>query len=464
MNRILIVEDEPILNANLQQFLRHKGYAVTSTATRQAAQQALEQRVFDLVLSDLRLPDTQDTELIELITRIAPTSIVLVMTAFSSLDTALNVFHCGAHDYILKPFSLAEIEHKIAHALQRRQWLTEHSITRQQLQPERIDDDSLIGHSRLIVELKNMIRRVAGTRCTVLISGESGTGKELVARAVHRGSPDPGAPWVPVNVAAIPEGLVESYLFGHIKGAFTGAHQARDGAFRMADNGTLFLDEIGEMPLQIQSRLLRVLEDNVVFPVGSDTPIKVNTRIIAATNRNLKDMVRQGTFRADLWYRLNVFNLRTPPLRERRCDIPELVLHILSRLQKTLEKPVFNVDNEVMHYLMHQPWQGNVRELCNLLERAAILCDDHLIHRKDLLLDEDDSPADLDIQALSSAVDAFKAQHIMAALQKTGGCRERTSQLLGLSPSTLYRQMNRLGLKGHQDASAIDSDTDHPDE
>lgn len=323
-----------------------------------------------------------------------------------------------------------------------------------QLPPAPPDVHQIIGTSTLISQLNDKITRVARTHCTVLISGESGTGKELVARAVHRGSAVHAGPCIPVNVAAIPEGLVESYLFGHIKGAFTGANQPRDGAFRRASHGTLFLDEIGEMPLQTQSRLLRVLEDKVVIPVGSDIPVQVNARIIAATNRNLKAMVEQGSFRADLWYRLNVFSLHTPPLREHPGDIPALVTHILAQLHSTLEKPLIRVDRTAMRYLMQQPWQGNVRELRNLLERAAVLCDDTLIQLKDLLLEPE--PADthaspVEIQPLSIAVDAFKARHIMAALQHTGGCRERASQVLGLSPSTLYRQMNRLGLKDPQE-------------
>lgn len=453
MNEILVIEDEQVLNENLKQFLSAKGYRVTTAATKREAQKALELSVFDLILSDLRLPDVEGTELIELITRVAPDSIVLVMTAFSSLDTALEVFHCGAHDYIIKPFSLSEIEHKIANALQYKQLLVENSIMRQQLQLDSEAEDILMGRSQVIVELNAIIRRVATARCTVLINGESGTGKDLVAQAIHRYSPNQDGLYVPVNVAAIPEGLVESYLFGHVKGAFTGANQAREGAFRMACRGTLFLDEIGEMPLQTQSKLLRVLESNEVLPVGSDIPVEIDTRIVAATNRNLKEMVEAGTFREDLWYRLNVFNLRTPPLRERLDDIPELVCQILSRLQLKLGKPIFNVDNDVMHYLMAQPWKGNIRELRNLLERAAVLCDDSLIHLKDLMLDEGEITIESskEIEDLSSAVEAFKARHIIAALKKTGGCRETTAKLLGLSPSTLYRQMDKLGLKGYQE-------------
>lgn len=465
MNEILVIEDEQVLNENLKQFLSAKGYRVTTAATKREAQKALELSVFDLILSDLRLPDVEGTELIELITRVAPDSIVLVMTAFSSLDTALEVFHCGAHDYIIKPFSLSEIEHKIANALQYKQLLVENSIMRQQLHLDSEAEDILMGRSQVIVELNAIIRRVAAARCTVLITGESGTGKDLVAQSIHRYSPNQDGLYVPVNVAAIPEGLVESYLFGHIKGAFTGANQAREGAFRMACRGTLFLDEIGEMPLATQSKLLRVLEENEVYPVGSDIPVEIDTRIVTATNCNLKEMVAAGTFREDLWYRLNVFNLRTPPLRERLEDIPELVCQILSRLQLKFGKPIYNVDNDVMHYLMAQPWKGNIRELRNLLERAAVLCDDSLIHLKDLMLEapELERAQQPEIEELSAAVEAFKARHIMAALKKTGGCRETTAKLLGLSPSTLYRQMDKLGLKGHQD-DRISSKSDNEDD
>jgi len=451
MNEILLVEDELQLRNNLSHFLSTKGYRVTEAGSRHDAQKALAGGVYDLILSDLRLPDEDGTGLIELITRTAPESIVLVMTAFSSLDTALAVFHFGAHDYILKPFSLNEIEHKITQALRYKQLLAENATLRQQLQHNADQEPIMVGSSTAITQLRNLIQRVAPTRSTVLITGESGTGKDLVAQSIHQASANQQGLYVPVNVAAIPEGLVESYLFGHVKGAFTGANQTREGAFRMANRGTLFLDEIGEMPLATQAKLLRVLEEQQVYPVGSDNPVHIETRIIAATNRDLKELVKQGSFREDLWYRLNVVCLQTPPLRERREDIPALINQILPRLQQELNKPLARVDNDVMHYLMNQHWKGNVRELRNLLERAAVLCTDSTIRIDDLLLEEPEPEVPTQVMDLSTAVEQFKARHIMAALKSTGGCRESTARLLGLSPSTLYRQMDKLGLKGVMD-------------
>lgn len=469
MSDILVIEDEPVLNENLKQFLSSKGYQVETAASMASAKALLANKLFDVVISDLRLPDVNGTELIEYIKDVAPSSIVLVMTAYSSLETALDVFHCGAHDYILKPFPLSEIDYKVCNAMQYKQLLNENANLRSRLQRDADNDDLLAGDSPQILQLRQLIAKVAATQTNILISGESGTGKELVAQSIHACSLNKDGLFVPVNVAAIPEGLVESYLFGHIKGAFTGANQAREGAFRMASGGTLFLDEIGEMPLQIQSKLLRVLEENRVYPVGSDTPVPTNARIVTATHRNLAEMVAQGDFREDLWYRLNVVNLQTPPLRERIEDIPALVSIILQRLQPELKKPLLNIENDVIHLLMSQPWKGNVRELKNCLERAAVLCDDNTIRAKDLALGGNELQAlkqdeNGNLTDLSTAVDRFKHQHIVAALECTEGCRESAARLLGLSPATLYRQLDKLGLKGYVARSAKTSEINSTDD
>ncbi|BBB26761.1 sigma-54-dependent transcriptional regulator [Amphritea japonica] len=454
MSNILIIEDEPVLNDNLNQFLSSKGYQVYSADSKATAKIQLSDHLFDVILSDLRLPDTNGTELIEYIKEVAPASIVLVMTAYSSLETALDVFHCGAHDYIIKPFPLQEIEHKVENALQYKQLLNENANLRNRLQQGEDNIELLAGSSPQMCELRRLISKVAVTNTNVLIQGESGTGKELVAQSIHARSLNNEGLFVPVNVAAIPDGLVESYLFGHIKGSFTGANQTREGAFRMASGGTLFLDEIGEMPLQIQSKLLRVLEDSQVYPVGSDSSVPVDTRIICATHRDLEQMVADGEFREDLWYRLNVVDLATPPLRERMEDMPALVSLILQLLQTELKRPILEVDNDVIHHLMNQPLKGNVRELKNILERAAVLCDDNTIRVKDLALPSSDLiNLQLDengtLSDLNSAVEKFKQQHIVAALENTEGCRESAARLLGLSTATLYRQLDKLGLKGY---------------
>lgn len=459
MSNILIIEDEPVLNENLNQFLSSKGHQVYSADSKATAKVQLSEHLFDVILSDLRLPDTNGTELIEYIKDVAPASIILVMTAYSSLETALDVFHCGAHDYIIKPFPLQEIEHKVDNALQYKQLLNENANLRNRLQHDSENIETLAGSSSQMCELRQLIQKVAVTNTNVLIQGESGTGKELVAQSVHAKSLNSEGLFVPVNVAAIPDGLVESYLFGHIKGSFTGANQTREGAFRMASGGTLFLDEIGEMPLQIQSKLLRVIEDSQVYPVGSDSPVPVDTRIICATHRDLDKMVIDGDFREDLWYRLNVVNLKTPPLRERMEDIPALVSLILKRLQSELKRPVMEIDNDVIHHLMNQTLKGNVRELKNILERAAVLCDDNRIRVKDLALQSGDlANLQLDetgtLSDLNSAVEKFKQQHIVAALENTEGCRESAARLLGLSTATLYRQLDKLGLKKYVARSA----------
>jgi len=469
MSDILVIEDEPVLNENLKQFLSSKGFSVKTADSMSTAKEALVTDLFDIVISDMRLPDVNGTELIEHIRDVAPSSIVLVMTAYSSLETALDVFHCGAHDYIIKPFPLQEMQYKVENALQYKQLLNENANLRNRLQFDPDNQELLAGGSAVIGDLRTLIGKVAGTQTNVLITGESGTGKELVAQSIHAKSLNSEGLFVPVNVAAIPDGLVESYLFGHIKGSFTGANQTREGAFRMASNGTLFLDEIGEMPLQIQSKLLRVLEENEVYPVGSDTPVPVNARIVAATHQDLEKMVSEGTFREDLWYRLNVVNLKTPALRDRTEDMPALVSLILKRLQTELKRPILGIENDVIHQLMNHSWKGNVRELKNTLERAAVMCDNNTINVSDLAL----NPSDVThlqhddnglLTDLSSAVEKFKHQHIIAALESTGGCRESAARLLGLSSATLYRQLDKLGLKGYVAQSAKMSETNNGDQ
>lgn len=310
----------------------------------------------------------------------------------------------------------------------------------------------MVGRSAAIGAVMEMALKVAPSSTTVLITGETGTGKELVARALHDRSGRDGL-FVPVNVAAIPDTLVESHLFGHIRGAFTGAERAREGVFRTAAGGTLFLDEVGELPANVQAKLLRALEGKEVTPVGTNVPVRTSCRVIAATNRNLVQMAEAGTFRQDLLFRLNVVNIHIPPLRERVEDVPLLVRHFIDHYRAEVAKPVFGIDNEAMQALMAYRWKGNVRELANVIERAVVLCDGRTLDRTDLPAELVDAEQPSGSQDLQSAVEQFKARYIIGVLEHVGGNRAEAAQVLGLSQATLYRELNRLGLHAYQPAS-----------
>ena len=335
---ILIVEDEETLRKNLVTFLSREGHSVASAASGTKAMALLAQESFDIVVTDIQLGDIDGLEVLKRVRSEAPNTVVLMMTAYASIKSAVEAFRNGAHDYLLKPFSLQELRQKINNIAQYRKLIRENAILRREIQHQR-DDFNMVAESKAISDLKRLVRKVAASRSNLLITGESGTGKELVSRATHALSPNPNALLVALNVAAIPDTLIESYLFGHERGAFTGADKVRYGAFRKAEGGTLFLDEIGELPLQVQPKLLRALEEKEILPVGADVPIKVDTRVITATHRDLEQMVLEGSFRQDLLLRINVLTVHIPPLRERVEDIPPLVTHFVNRFCLELRKP-----------------------------------------------------------------------------------------------------------------------------
>ena len=452
--KILLVEDEKLLRHNLKRHLTNRGHEVVAVEDGRSALKLIDDVSFDILLTDLRLPDLCGSELIQRAMSVSPSTVSLLMTAYGTLDTAISVFRNGAQDYILKPFSLKELDEKIDLIIISKQQLMEEVHLRHVIQPEAGGGTEIKGVSPQIKQINRLIDKIAATPSTVLVTGDSGTGKGVVARMIHQHSHCSEDPFVAVNVAAIPDGLLESYLFGHVRGSFTGANQGRDGAFRTASGGTLLLDEIGEMSLDLQPKLLRAIEEHEVLPVGSDTTIKVNLRLISATNRNLKEMVERGEFREDLFYRLNIVNIHIPPLRERFDDIPVLVEYLLGRFRRDLEKPTLSVDSEVMRYLMNQPWHGNIRELANTLERAAVFCDGRIIKIEDLTI-ESVEEVEPELVELSEAVEQFKYKHILSILESVGGNRELAAKKLGLSPATLYRHLERLGLKGHRSKAKI---------
>jgi len=447
--QILVVEPDQALRDKLADYLEAQGYAVDAVEDDDGAVALLRNKVFSVVVIDLQLTDgLHGLEIVRHVRGVSPSTTILVMAAHGTVGSAVEAFRSGAHDYLIKPFPLTDLGDKIANVSQYRKLIHENSVLRQEVRKQQESQPLLVGKSQAIRELNGLIKKIAPCSCNVLITGESGTGKELVARSLHQHSQRNGL-FVPLNVAAIPESLIESYLFGHIRGAFTGADQAREGVFRTASDGTLFLDEIGELPLAQQAKLLRALEAREVQPVGSDTTVKVTARVVAATNRDLKKMVAEGTFREDLLYRLNVVNLHTVPLRQHVEDIPILVRHFIARHRRDMGIPVSGTDSRAMQCLMSYGWKGNVRELSNVIERAMLLCEGDVLSVEDL-------PAELRIgmeswpQNLNDAVQRVQHRHIVSILETVNGNRELAAKLLGLSPATLYRMMEKLGLKGYK--------------
>jgi DNA-binding NtrC family response regulator len=379
---------------------------------------------------------------------ISPQTLVLVMTAHGSVDTAVEALRSGATDYILKPVVFDDLLAKVERLLEYRQLVWQAQMLRREVEA-RYDFEGLIGQSRAMREVFELLKKVAPTQSTVLITGESGTGKEVVARAVHHFSQVAQRIFLPVNCAAIPENLLESQLFGHVRGAFTGAVTSQEGLFSRARGGTMFLDEIGDMPIGLQSKLLRAIETKEVLPVGSTQTVTIEVRIIAASNQPLQQMVDEGKFREDLFYRLNVVHIELPALRDRREDIPSLIEYLVRRHNREMKRGYRGVDNATLKLLMSQPWKGNVRELDNVIEHAMILGNGEWITVADLprnLRESDDAlPAVGD--ELREALRAYERIHIESVLRRVGQDKRKAAELLGLSLSSLYRKLNELGIE-----------------
>lgn len=458
MPRILIVEDEEIIRSALRKLLTHAAYEVADAGSVEEATEHHEPSQFDLIISDLRLPGAPGTEMI----RRAPDTPVLIMTSYASLRSAVDSMKMGAVEYIAKPFDHDEMLEAVESILAR-QNASRPAPDSPQAESGITDSDPaslMYGHCDVMEKVFTLIRKVAPTQTTVLIQGESGTGKELAARALHLMSPRASNPLISVNCAAIPESLIESELFGHEKGSFTGAVSARTGLIEAADGGSLFLDEIGELPAEAQARLLRVLQEGEIRKVGSTQSRQVDVRMIAATHRNLKAMTRTGEFREDLYYRLNVMQIRIPPLRERQPDILGLAQNFLRRQSARMGKPALNLTPEAMRVLERHRWPGNVRELENAIERATILCDNDLI--TPALLDLEDGwegvnipqtlvdgnheqvPAqDNEASSDLSLEDYF--QHFVLENQERMSETE-LAQKLGISRKSLWERRQRLGI------------------
>jgi two-component system response regulator PilR (NtrC family) len=441
---ILVVDDEPAIQDILTWALSAEGYRVATAGNGEEALARVEREDFDIIVTDIVMPGLDGLEVLERSRVLNPRAAVIVMTAYAALETAIAALRRGASDYLEKPFSVDLLKERVQRLLQYRETLWKDRLVQRAMQPRAVAH-SLVGESDAIRSLREQITLAARTPSNVLITGESGVGKELVARAVHDEGARHDEAFVAINCGAIPEALLESQLLGHVRGAFTTAVQANQGLFVAASQGSMFLDEIGELPLPLQVKLLRVIEDKCVLPVGGTKALPVDTRIIASTNRDLEREVEAGRFREDLFYRLNVVHLVVPPLRERRGDIPVLVDHLVDRLNTKLGTHCLGVERDALWSLIGRPWKGNVRELENILERAIVLGGNDLISLRDLSM-EPASSQGVPPRDLRGAVRRFERQHLKEVLAATQSDKRRAARMLGISLASLYRK-----LRGEED-------------
>ena len=452
---VLVIDDEPVLQDVLGSLLKGDGFDYLQATTAADGLQILREEEVDVVLLDLMLPDRSGLDLLPDIKEFDPHLPVVVITAYSSVESAIEAMRRGAFHYVPKPFKNEEVLHLVRRAAERRALLVENLELRTRLEGM----GEIVGTSRRIEEVFELMRRAAPARSTILVSGESGTGKELVARAIHRLSPRGEGPFVPVHTTAIPADLLESTLFGHVKGAFTGAVSARKGLFEAAHNGTLFLDEVGTISLETQTKLLRVIQEREIRRVGSVEAKAVDTRLVAATNTDLWQEVQNHNFREDLYYRLNVITIELPPLRDRREDIPLLATHFLRIYSEENQREVEGFSSEAMDAMSSYHWPGNVRELENAVERAVVLCRDDSIENDELpqAVRGEDSPAPVMASFPAEGVDfrhsvaGFQEHLIREALSRSGGVQRRAAGLLKLSPTTLNEMIHRLGIEPSDD-------------
>ncbi len=445
-DRILVVDDEKIIRESIAFILKKEGFAVTEAANGKDALAKLTGESFDIIITDLEMPEMKGIELLDHAMHINPQGLVVIITAYGSLETAIAALRKGASDYILKPIEFDELLVKIHRLLEHKKLAIENQFLRKELHRD-YDFSHLVGKSPEMEKVFEVIQKVSQTDSTVLISGKSGTGKELVARAIHYNSRRENKPFIAVNAGAIPETLIESELFGHKKGSFTGAVADKMGYFKAADGGTLLLDEISEMPILLQVKLLRAIEQREITPVGTSTPVSIDVRIIASTNRDLQKEVEGGRFRQDLYYRLNVVEIHLPSLTERRADIPLLVEHFVDKYKREMRKNIKGVNAEVMRLLMQHEWKGEIRELENIIERAVIFCSGDFITVNDLpdfLHSETDVSLPGDKASLQAALNDFERQYILSVLRKHRFEKEPTARELKISLPTLYRRIKDL--------------------
>src|SRR5512145_3209987 len=435
---LLVVDDEPGMRSFLQRALTPRCGVVDAADSIEQAEPMLRRRLYDLIVLDIALPGRSGIDWLHQLREEGYAGDVVLMTAYADLDTAIDALRAGAADFLLKPFSLAQVLNAIQRCFERSRLLRENFVLRREVSERAADVEGIVGQSDIMLAACERLKRIAPTPATVLLTGESGTGKEVAARALHRMSNRAAASFVPVNCAAIASELIESELFGHVKGAFTGAQQSREGLFYYARGGTLFLDEIGEMPLAAQAKLLRVLEERRIRPVGSEQEIPVDVRVIAATNRDLKAEVAAQRFRQDLYYRLQVVEVTLPPLRERPDDLPLLVEHFISQLAPYLDVPRLELDGRTLNRMAAYDWPGNVRELRNFVERSLILG----------WFDLGPEPKASAVAAGSpdESLESVEKRHILAVLGACDGNKSEAGRRLGVSRKTLDRKCQAWGM------------------
>jgi two-component system NtrC family response regulator len=459
MDTILIVDDEPNYLVVLSELLKEEDFEVLTAQRGEEGLRIVEETDLDLVITDMRMPGMDGVELLRAVKSYNVNLPVIMITAFGEVEKAVIAMKAGAYNYLVKPFNNEELLVNIRKAIEHYTLLRENLRLRDEARI-RFGFANIIGKNARMQEIYRLIEKVAPTPASVLITGESGTGKELVARAIHVNSPRENGPFISVNCAALPETLLESELFGHERGAFTGATSLRKGRFELADSGTLFLDEIGDIPLSLQSKLLRVLQERSFERVGGDRSISVDVRIITATNRDLKDEVDEGRFREDLYYRLNVLHIHMPPLRERADDIPMLTEHFINKFAKMLNKSDLRISGEALRYLVGLPWEGNVRELENTIERAAILCSNDVIKPEDVypdtVSDKEETcwSPDIDLEKflpanlpLPEVLSGVEERMVKRALEEAGYVQARAAEALGITKSLLQYKIKKYNLQ-----------------
>ncbi len=455
-SRILVVDDEESIREFLEIRLKKDGSEVTLAEDGQKAKDLLSKKTFDMIISDLQMPHVTGIELLKHVKESYPDTVFMLITAFGTTETAVEAMKMGAYDYLTKPFKIDEVRMNIQNALRSRNLEVENRSLKKELVKE-YSFQNMVGNSAAMHSIYDMVKRVALTPTNVLITGESGTGKEVVAKAIHYNGPLKDRPFVTVNCGAIPENLMESEMFGHKKGSFTGAVADKAGLFEVADGGTLFLDEVGELPLTIQVKLLRAIQERVIRRVGATDDNKVDVRIIAATNRNLEEMVQKGGFRQDLFYRLNVINIKTPSLRERRDDVPLLAVHFLKKYNDRLNKTIGGISTEAMEILKKYDYPGNVRELENLIERTVALEGGATILPESLppmvntssgrkMASSNEIEIGDDGVDLDKVMGQIEKELLVKAIHAAGGVKKRAAKLLHISFRSMRYRIEKYNL------------------
>jgi len=450
--KILIVDDEPGMRSLLIRVLEKEGFKAKAASGGDEALEILEIGDWQLVIADIDMPGMNGIDLLKTLRRDMPELPVIMITAYATVESAVEAMKLGAFDYITKPFQMDELKIVVSRVFERQRLIEEKEMLIAELRG-RFNLKGMVGVSQKMKDVVDLALSVASSRATVLIEGESGTGKELVARAIHNHSDRRDRPLVIVNCGALAEGVMESELFGHEKGAFSGAISTRKGRFERADGGTLFIDEIGELNLTAQVKLLRFLQDNEFERVGGSTALRSDTRIVVATNRNLKSMVKEGSFREDLYYRLNVVHIRVPPLRDRKEDVDHLAVHFLEKYSQEMNKQLEVISPEAMAALKLYDWEGNVRELENVIERAVVLCKGQTVTLMDLPEelrgDSEESTLEGNGRTLTDIMGAIERQILVKALTQNRGSQTMTARELGIKRTTLRYKMGKYGLLEH---------------